>query len=168
MLFLTGKRGANRTKSAKVWTAKKICSLSLTRSTPELPQGQVGERYCLAQQATAPSRAAQASKVADLARFFPDATPVRIPVQVWRRANDEADQPTARGVQESTVIEFGTPREVLFACATPLEFADVLHLRNSDGSLDAEASVVAVQYHPGTTAVAARFINSVPNWIIKP
>ena len=122
----------------------------------------------MAQQATAPSRAAQASKVADLARFFPDATPVRIPVQVWRRANDEADQPTARGVQESTVIEFGTPREVLFACATPLEFADVLHLRNSDGSLDAEASVVAVQYHPGTTAVAARFINSVPNWIIKP
>lgn len=122
----------------------------------------------MAQQATAPSRAAQASKVADLARFFPDATPVRIPVQVWRRANDEADQPTARGIRESTVIEFGTSREVLFACATPLEFADVLHLRNSDGSLDAEASVVAVQYHPGTTAVAARFINSVTNWIVKP
>jgi len=66
------------------------------------------------------------------------------------------------------VIEFGTPHEVLFACATPLEFADILHLRNSDGSLDAEASVVAVQYHPGSTAVAARFVKSVPNWIIKP
>ncbi|MGC1371746.1 MAG: hypothetical protein WA824_06370 [Candidatus Sulfotelmatobacter sp.] len=122
----------------------------------------------MAQQATAPARAAQASKVADLARFFPDATPVRIPVQFCRRTNSEADQPGAHGVQESTVIEFGTPREVLFACATPLEFADILYLRNSDGSLDAEASVVAVQYHPGTTAVAARFINSVPNWIIKP
>jgi hypothetical protein len=71
-------------------------------------------------------------------------------------------------VQESIVIEFGTSREVLFACATPLEFADVLHLRNSDGSLDTEASVVAVQYHPGTTIVAARFLSSVPNWIVKP
>jgi hypothetical protein len=28
--------------------------------------------------------------------------------------------------------------------------------------------VVAVQYHPGTTIVAARFVNSVPNWIVKP
>ncbi len=122
----------------------------------------------MAQQATAPSRAGQASKVADLARFFPDATPVRIPVQFWRPPGNDADQAAARGVQESTVIEFGTPREVLFACTTPLEFADVLRLRNSDGSLDADASVVAVQYHPGCTAVAARFLNSVPNWIIKP
>ena len=71
-------------------------------------------------------------------------------------------------MQESTVIEFGTSREVLFACATPLEFADVLRLRNSDGSLDTEASVVAVQYHPGTTIIAARFLNAVPNWIVKP
>jgi hypothetical protein len=69
---------------------------------------------------------------------------------------------------ESTVIEFGTPREVLFACATPLDFADVLHLRNSDGSLDVEASVVAVQYQPGITVVAARFLREVPNWIVKP
>jgi len=69
---------------------------------------------------------------------------------------------------DSTVIEFGTPREVLFACKTPLEFADVLRLRNSDGSLDVEVSVVAVQYHPGKTLVAARFQGDVPNWIVKP
>ena len=68
---------------------------------------------------------------------------------------------------ESTVIEFGTPREVLFSCATPLEFADVLRLRNSDGSLDVEVSVVAVQYHPGKTVIAARFVSEVPNWIVK-
>jgi hypothetical protein len=122
----------------------------------------------LAQQATAPSRAAQTSKVADLARFFPDASPVRIPVQFSRVCSSDAEQPSSQRVQESTVIEFGTPREVLFACATPLEFGDILRLRNSDGSLDAEASVVAVQYHPGATAVAARFVKSVPNWIIKP
>ena len=69
---------------------------------------------------------------------------------------------------ESTVIEFGTPREVLFACKTPLEFADTLRVRNSDGSLDVEVSVVAVQYHPGNTVVAARFKGDVPNWIVKP
>ena len=47
------------------------------------------------------------------------------------------------------------------------EFADIVRLRNSDGSLDTEASVVAVQYHPGKTVVAARFLRSVPNWIVK-
>jgi hypothetical protein len=124
----------------------------------------------LAQQATAQSRTAQTSTVAELARFFPEATPVRIPVQFTRRnhANDSSQPNPDNDAQESTVIEFGTSREVLFACTTPLEFADVLRLRNSDGSLDTEASVVAVQYHPGKTIVAARFLNSVPNWIVKP
>jgi hypothetical protein len=122
----------------------------------------------LAQPATAPSRTAHTSTVADLARFFPEATPVRIPVQFTRRNTNNSNQPDAAGVQENTVIEFGTAREVLFACSTPLEFADVLRLRNSDGSLDTDASVVAVQYHPGKTIVAARFTTSVPNWIVKP
>ena len=123
----------------------------------------------MAQPATAPSRTAQSSTVADLARFFPEATPVRIPVQFTRRNSaGNVCQPGSEGVQESTVIEFGTSREVLFACATPLEFADILRLRNSDGSLDTEASVVAVQYQPGKTIVAARFVNAVPNWIVKP
>jgi hypothetical protein len=123
----------------------------------------------LVQPAIAPSRAAQNSAVADLARFFPEATPVRIPVQFTRTADTtEGNQLRTLCAQESTIIEFGTSREVLFACATPLEFADVVHLRNSDGSLDAEASVVAVQYHAGATSVAARFLTAVPNWIVKP
>ena len=112
----------------------------------------------------ATARYAQAeSPVAGLARFFPDATPVRMPVQLARTlgAGDTND------FSESTVIEFGTPREVLFACKTPLEFADELRLRNADGSLDVTVSVVAVQYHPGNTLVAARFKGDVPNWIVK-
>jgi hypothetical protein len=122
----------------------------------------------LAQSATAKSRTAPGSTVAELARFFPEATPVRIPVQFTRRNPTNNDyQQDAGGVPESTVIEFGTSREVLFACRMPLEFADIVRLRNSDGSLDTEASVVAVQYHPGKTVVAARFANSVPNWIVK-
>ena len=83
------------------------------------------------------------------------------------RALDPAHSQAA-DFSESTIIEFGTPREVLFACSKPLEFGDVVRLRNSDGSLDTEASVVAVQYHPGQTVVAARFQKEVPNWIVKP
>jgi len=120
----------------------------------------------LAQQATGMSRNPGESAVAGLARFFPEATPVRIPVQLARRLNPEGSPDT--NFSESTVIEFGTPREVLFACASPLEFADVLRLRNADGSLNVEAAVVAVQYHPGKTVVAARFLSEVPNWIVKP
>jgi hypothetical protein len=117
---------------------------------------------------TAKGRAVQTSTVAELARFFPEATPVRIPVEFTRGTPvSEGNVAGAAGLPESTVIEFGTSREVLFACTMPLEFADVLRLRNSDGSLDIEASVVAVQYHPGATVVAARFLNAVPNWIVK-
>jgi hypothetical protein len=137
----------------------------------------------MGQTGIAKGRAGQTSTVADLARFFPEATPVRIPVQFTRRHQTRSSRPTdSLGVpdivlsenalsenvlSENTVIEFGTSHEVLFACNAPLEFADVVRLRNSDGSLDTEASVVAVQYHPGATVVAARFLNSVPNWIVK-
>lgn len=86
-----------------------------------------------------------------------------MPVQLARTLESGA----SADFSESTIIEFGTPREVLFASKTPLEFADVLRLRNSDGSLDVEVSVVAVQYHPGKTFVAARFLGEVPNWIVK-
>ncbi|MGA7908436.1 MAG: hypothetical protein WCA16_13590 [Candidatus Sulfotelmatobacter sp.] len=117
----------------------------------------------MGQEATATARTGPSSSVAELARFFPEATPVRIPVQLVRSAGEPG-----KTLSESTIIEFGTAREVLFACATPLEFADVLRLRNADGSLDTEASVVAVQYHPGKTVIAARFLREVPNWIVKP
>jgi hypothetical protein len=121
----------------------------------------------LTPQAAAPGRALHnAISVAALARFFPEAAPVRLPVRLARVA--EAGDERVSDFTESTVIEFGTPHEVLFACSTPFEFGDVLRVRNSDGSLDEEASVVAVQYHPGKTVVAARFRRDVPNWIVKP
>ena len=119
----------------------------------------------MAQEATATARTAN-SNVAGLARFFPEATPMRIPVQFVRTGVEPSSFPGS--FDENTVIEFGTSREVLFACSIPLEFADIVRLRNSDGSLDAEASIVAVQYHPGKTIVAARFLREVPNWIVKP
>ena len=119
----------------------------------------------MGQPAAATARSGQNSLVAGLASFFPEASPVRIPVQLARTL--EGDETSAARFSESTVIEFGTPREVLFASTTPLDFADVVRLRTADGSLDIEASVVAVQYHPGKTVVAARFLKEVPNWIVK-
>jgi hypothetical protein len=111
-------------------------------------------------QATGRSRVRQESCTAKLAKFFPEASPVRIPVRLTRVVGEKASS-------ESTVIEFGTAREVLFSSTLPLEFADMLRLQNSDGTLDAEASVVALQYTSGRTAVAARFTQDVSNWIVK-
>ena len=112
--------------------------------------------------ATGRARLRHETCTAKLAKFFPEASPVRIPVRLTRVIEQKAD------CSEETVIEFGTHREVLFSSTLPLEFADRLKLKNSDGSLDAEASVVALQYTSGRTAVAARFTQEVSNWIVKP
>ena len=122
-------------------------------------------------QATA--RALEPDIVSRLARFFPEATPVRIPIKLSRtKSNGNGNGDLTAHENENiffqdTVIEFGTPREVLFVVDRPLEFADRVLLESNDGSLHAEASVVAVQYHPERTAIAVRFLKHVPNWIVK-
>ena len=136
-------------------------------------------------QASATARALESDFVSRLARFFPDATPVRIPIRLSRapengtangdghangnsNANGNSGDPgNGWCALQETVIEFGTPREVLFMVAQPLEFADRVLVESRDGFLRAEASVVAVQYHPERTVVAARFLKPVPNWIVK-
>lgn len=121
-------------------------------------------------QASAPARALE-SLVTRLAKFFPEATAVRIPVRLSRTNSVGNGDGQAAGhgwsPLEETVIEFGTPNEVLFAVKHPLEFADLVLLESKDGSLRAEASIVAAQYQPERTAVAARFLKHVPNWIVK-
>jgi hypothetical protein len=100
--------------------------------------------------------------VEKLAQLFPNATPVRLPVRIVALGSGQ------RHLEESTVIEFGTAQEVLFASTLPLEFEDRVRILNSDGSLDAGAMVVAVSYHDSRKAMAARFEGEVGNWIIKP
>lgn len=118
----------------------------------------------MAYSAAGTGRAAyDANSVADLARFFPDAMPVRYPVQLTRIVEESG----VADLSESAVVEFSTPRELLFVSKAPLEFGDQLRVRNGDGSLDEPASVVAVQYQPGKILVAARFQRDVPNWIVK-
>jgi hypothetical protein len=114
----------------------------------------------VAKQSAVASQATEDSLVGRLASFFPEATRVRIPVRVKAMRRGSAPE-------ENTVIEFGTPEEVLFASTLPLEFEDRVHLENADGSLRAEATVIALQYGGGGTAVAARFSRPVTNWIIK-
>jgi len=132
-------------------------------------------------QGSAPVRALESDFVGRLARFFPDATPVRIPIRLSRASDCDScnGEQAADGngnnrvggngwsALQETVIEFGTPQEVLFVVAQPLEFADRVLVESRDGFLCAEASIVAVQYHSERTVVAARFLKPVPNWIVK-
>jgi hypothetical protein len=147
-------------------------------------------RFTVPNQATA--RALEQEIVGRLARFFPEATPVRIPIKLSRANNNgdgssngngsgthpsehqTAHQPDSHRKKkidsvflQETVIEFGTSREVLFMVNRPLEFADHVVVESKDGTLHAEASVIAVQYHTERTVVAVRFLQHVPNWIVK-
>lgn len=135
------------------------------------------------------ARAPEQDIIHRLARFFPDAMAVRIPIKLSRTAgesnngngngngngrvrngNHRSDAAPLQGKPvflQNTVIEFGTAREVLFVVDRPLEFADRVLVESNDGFLRAEAYVVAVQYHAERTAIAVRFLNHVSNWIVK-
>jgi hypothetical protein len=122
-------------------------------------------------QATA--RALESDIVSRLAKFFPEASPVRIPIKLSRihgngnGSGRRTAHERAGILLQETVIEYGTPHAVLFAVDRPLEFGDCVLIESRDRSLHAEASVVAVQYHPERTVVAVRFLKPVPNWIVK-
>ena len=124
-------------------------------------------------QATA--RALESDIVSRLAKFFPEAAPVRIPIKLSRVNNDGngngRDSTTVHtndsAFLQDTVIEFGKAHEILFMVAEPLEFVAHVLVESTDGSFYAEATVVAVQYHPKRAAVAVRLLNHVANWIVK-
>ena len=97
-----------------------------------------------------------------LAKFFPNATPVRIPVRLTRLGDASSTS------SESTVIEFGTPQEVLFASSLPLEFDDKVRIERERNGGTADAKVIAVQYHEGRKAVAVRFLQGPCAWVTQP
>jgi len=109
--------------------------------------------------------------VGRLAEFFPAAVPVRIPVQVMKIDSSEKNgvmlDSLVASTAEQTVIEFGTPGEVIFASGLPLDFEDTVRMKNFDGSFDVSAEIIAMQLDKGKIAVAARFLQNVTNWIIK-
>ena len=92
-----------------------------------------------------------------LARLFPEAMAMRIPVRMERGS----------GTTELTTIEFGTTTEVIFRAVADLDFGESVRLRNRDGSLDMQVRVIATHWIDSEYAVAARFTSPVANWIIK-
>jgi hypothetical protein len=108
---------------------------------------------------TIPSQNASALRC--LAELFPNASPLRISISV------SVARGTSHLFEERTVIEFGTSMMVFFESRLPLELTDKLHLENSDGSFGTDAVVVAIRDGVNHSAVAARFVAELRNWIIQ-
>jgi hypothetical protein len=125
------------------------------------PQAGTGREELVKRQIAEAGPLSAGSVVKKLAELFPGAVLMRLPVEITPLRTAVA------GVKESTLIEFGTANEALFASKLPLEFAERVKIENSDGSLKAEASVVAVHLELGRRAVAVRFSEKIPNWIIR-
>jgi hypothetical protein len=96
-----------------------------------------------------------------LGRFFPQASPVRIPVQVTPLRAGGAR------LREATVVEFSGGAYAIFLSALPLEFDDHVILEAVREGRSAEATVVAVQYHEGRKAVAVRFSQGRCDWVTQ-
>lgn len=97
-----------------------------------------------------------------LARFFPLAKRVRIPVRVISLRGGRT------GLREATVVEFGGREHAIFLSTLPLEFDDRVRIDTEREGIPAEAVVVAVQYHEGRKAVAVRFSHGPCEWVAQP
>jgi len=95
-----------------------------------------------------------------LARFFPRAKPVRIPVRVT------ASRGGRTSLREAAVVEFGGPEHAIFLSTLPLEFDDRVRIEAHGEGQPAEATVVGVQYHEGRKAVAVRFLQGPCDWVV--
>ena len=96
-----------------------------------------------------------------LARFFPRAKRMRLPVQVTALRS-------AAKLREATVVEFGGPEYAIFVSTLPLEFDDRIRMERDPRGGAADAAVVAVQYHEGRKAVAVRFLQGPCAWVTQP
>jgi hypothetical protein len=104
----------------------------------------------------------EADCAGQLARFFPEASAVRIPVQVTALRGGGSK------LREATVVEFGGAQHAIFVSTLPLEFEDRVRVeRDSPGSVS-DATVVAVQYHEGRKAVAVKFAQGLADWVKQP
>ena len=95
-----------------------------------------------------------------LARFFPQARPVRIPVHVT------ASRGGRTSLRETAIVEFGGPEHAIFLSNLPLEFDDRVRIEATGEGQPAEANVVGVQYHEGRKAVAVRFLHGPCDWVV--
>jgi len=97
-----------------------------------------------------------------LARFFPSASRVHVPVQIT------ALRAGSSRLREATVVEFGGLEHAIFLSCLPLEFDDRVRIERDRNGGTAEATVIAVQYHEGRKAVAVRFRPGPCAWVTQP
>jgi hypothetical protein len=96
-----------------------------------------------------------------LARFFPQASAVRVPVQVTSPRGGSTN------LREATIVEFSSGHHAIFLSTLPLEFGDRVRLEARPQGFQSEATVDAVQYHEGRKAVAVRFLQGPCDWVTK-
>jgi hypothetical protein len=104
----------------------------------------------------------EATGCVELARFFPQALPVRLRAQVSAVRSGSAK------LHEAVTVEFAAPDYAIFASALPLEFDDRIRLEREGKSRKAEATVIAVQYHDGRKAIAVKFTQGPCDWVTQP
>jgi hypothetical protein len=97
-----------------------------------------------------------------LARFFPEAKPIRVRAAL-RLLRSGADQ-----VREAVVVEFASSEKAIFSSRLPLEFDDRVRMSDGEGNGQYDATVVAVQYHDGDKAVAVQFADKHIFWVKRP
>jgi hypothetical protein len=102
------------------------------------------------------------SCVDQLARFFPQASPARLQVQVTAIRSGNAK------LREAVTLEFAAVDCAIFASTLPLEFDDRVRLERDGKFRKADATVIAVQYHAGRKAVAVKFTQGPCDWVTQP
>ena len=96
-----------------------------------------------------------------LARFFPQASAVRVPVQIT------SPRGGVTNLREATIVEYSSAQHAIFLSTLPLEFGDRIRLEARPQGYQTEATVDAVQYHEGCKAVAVRFLQGACDWVTK-
>jgi hypothetical protein len=97
-----------------------------------------------------------------LARFFPAARRIQLPVQVTSLRGGKAR------LREATVVEFGGSDHAIFLSTLPLEFDDRVRIERAGNRGSTDAAVIAVQYHDGRKAVAVKFLQGPCAWVTQP
>jgi hypothetical protein len=97
-----------------------------------------------------------------LARFFPQASAVHVPVQVTALRGGRTK------LREAATLEFGAPDFAIFLSTLPLEFDDRVRLERDQRGRAVQATVIAVQYHEGHKAVAVKFTQGPCDWVTQP
>ncbi len=97
-----------------------------------------------------------------LARFFPQASAVRIPVQITALRGGRTK------LREAATVEYHASDFAIFVSTLPLEFDDRVRLERDRKGRAVEATVIAVQYHEGRKAVAVKFTQGPCDWVTQP